>query len=121
MGQAGTLMMNSMKRFVKQRESNQPSQPALRDDAASRAVYRVARHPDVLDVLAPILQISRQKRRREMHPEEISPQTECCHRPEDQSPVTAVSANSAQIRRRTRLLRTGEEEQKKARRKTNGP
>src|SRR4029077_15656771 len=34
--------------------------------------------------------------------------------------VTIDSANSAQMRRRTRLLRTGEGEHKKARRKTNG-
>ena len=51
MRQTGPLMMNSMKRFVKQRESNQPPQPAFRDDAASGAIYSVARHPDVLDRL----------------------------------------------------------------------
>ena len=76
-------MMNSMKRFVKERERNQPSHPAIRDDAASRAIYRVARHPDVLDVLAPVLQISRQNRRREIHPNEISPEAECRDCPED--------------------------------------
>ena len=92
MGQAGTLMMNSMKRFVKQRESNQPSQPALRDDAPGSAIYRVARHPDVLDVLAPTLQIGRQKRRREIHPNEIFPQIECCDRPEDQTSTSQPSA-----------------------------
>ena len=76
-------MMNSMKRFVKQRESNQPPQPAFRDDAPSYAIYRVARHPDVLNVLAPVLQISRQDRRREIHPNEISPEAEYCDCPED--------------------------------------
>src|SRR5260370_25248774 len=34
--------------------------------------------------------------------------------------TTVVSTNSAQTRRRTRLLRTGEREHKKARRKRNG-
>ena len=76
-------MMNAMKRLVQERESHQPPHPTVGDDAASRAIYRVARHPDVLDVLAPVLQISRQDRRREIHPNEISPEAECCDRPED--------------------------------------
>ena len=86
MRQTGTLMMNSVKRFVEQRESDQPPHPAIGDDAASRAIYRVARHPDVLDVLAPVLQISRQDRWHEIHPNEISPEAEYCDCPEDQSP-----------------------------------
>src|SRR6266404_9097523 len=86
MRQTGTLMMNSMKWFVKQRESNQPPHPTVGDDAASRSIYRVARHPDVLDVLAPVLQISCQKRRHEIHPDEIFPEAEGCDCPEDQSP-----------------------------------
>ena len=83
MRQTGTLMMNSVKGFVEQRESDQPPHPAIGDDAASRAIYRIARHPDVLDVLAPVLQISRQDRRREIHPNEISPEAEYCDCPED--------------------------------------
>lgn len=86
MRQTGPLMMNSMKRFVKQRESNQPPQPAFRDDAPSYAIYRIARHSNVLDVLAPALQISCQKGRCEIHPNEIFPQVECCDRRENQSP-----------------------------------
>ena len=86
MRQTGTLMMNSVKWFVKERESNQPPQPAFRDDAPSCAIYRVARHPNVLDVFAPTLQISRQDCRREIHPEEIFPQAECCDRPENKRP-----------------------------------
>ena len=69
--------MNSVKRFVEQRESDQPPHPAIGDDAASRAIYRVARHPHVLNVLAPTLQISRQNSRYEIHPDEIFPQAEC--------------------------------------------
>ena len=79
-------MMNAVKWFVKERESNQSPQPAFRDDAPSCAIYRVARHSNVLDVFAPTLQISRQDCRREIHPEEIFPQAECCDRPENKRP-----------------------------------
>src|ERR1700726_4122467 len=79
-------MMHAMKRFVQQGESDQPSQPTLRHDTPGRTVDRVARHSHVFDVLAPTLQISRQKCRPEMHPEEIFPQTECCHGPDEESP-----------------------------------
>src|ERR1700722_17197317 len=79
-------MMNAMKRFGQQGETTQPSQPALRHDTPRRTVDRVARHSHMFDVLAPILQISRQKCRHEMHPEEIFPQTKCCHDPEDTGP-----------------------------------
>ena len=83
---AGTLMMNAVKWFVKERESNQSPHPTLCDDAPGCAIYRVARHSDVLDVFAPVLQVGRQDCRHEIQPKKIFPQAECCGCPQDQSP-----------------------------------
>ena len=86
MRQAGTLMMHSMKWLMEQRKGHQPSQPAFRDDAAGRAIHRGSGHPDVLDVFAPALEICGQKRRRDIHPDEILPEIECRDRPQNVSP-----------------------------------
>src|SRR4029077_6801479 len=44
------------------------------------------RHSNVLDVFAPTLQISRQDCRREIHPDEVFPQAECCDHPKNKRP-----------------------------------
>ena len=107
-------MMNAMKWFVKERKAtSRPSQlfaTMLRDSA----IYRVSGHSDVLDVFAPTLQISRQGRAGARYiqmkylqrPNAATAQRIKVH-------VTTVSANSAQMRRRTRLLRTEKESKRR--------
>ena len=71
--QSGILMMHAVIRFVQQRVSKDMTEPAFRHDAASGAVYGVSHQSEMLDVLPPGLEISRDHRRHEVEPNEICP------------------------------------------------
>jgi hypothetical protein len=79
-------MVDAVIRLVEQREVNEPGHPALRHDAARRAVHRRAGEADVLHILAKALHVRGQPRRDEMQPEEIFPRIEDRDRRQDRSP-----------------------------------
>ena len=113
-------MVDAVIRLVEQREVKELGHPALRDDAARRAVHRRAGEADVLHILAQTLHIRGQPRREQMHPEEIFPSIEDRNAVKMTVQMSAVTANSVQMRRRNSLFRMGEPRRRNVRTKRNG-
>ena len=71
--QAGSLMMNPVKGFVEKTEGDDFAHPTASYNAAGRAIYGIAGHSDVLDVLTPALQVGSHNRWSEIQPHKIFP------------------------------------------------
>ncbi len=74
MWQSDVKMVQPVVWLVQQGERYQPTLPAECDDAAGGAVDRIACEADVFDVFAPALEISRDERGHQIHPQEIGPE-----------------------------------------------